>query len=142
MKHLFKLSQGEYVAPEKLEQLFVHSKYVAQIFVNGNSLQAFLVAIVVPDPVALEHAQQDLGLSSAEETLKDPRFKKMVLDDLAAVGKAAGALGFEIPKAVAFCTTPFENHNLLTPTFKMKRNEARIQFQDICEELFKELNDQ
>jgi hypothetical protein len=66
----------------------------------------------------------------------------MVLDDLTTVGKAAGALGFEIPKAVAFCTTPFEHFNLLTPTFKMKRNEARVQFQDICDELFKQISDQ
>jgi long-chain acyl-CoA synthetase len=48
-KHIFKLSQGEYVAPEKLENIFNKSLYIAQIFVYGDSLQHQLVAIVIPD---------------------------------------------------------------------------------------------
>ena len=38
-KHIFKLSQGEYIAPEKLENIFIRSPFVAQIFVHGESLK-------------------------------------------------------------------------------------------------------
>ncbi|KAK5964664.1 Long-chain-fatty-acid--CoA ligase [Trichostrongylus colubriformis] len=49
-KHIFKLSQGEYVAPEKVENIYVRSRFVAQSFVHGESLKTCLIAIVVPDP--------------------------------------------------------------------------------------------
>lgn len=37
-KNLFKLSQGEYIAPEKIENLYVSSKFIDEIFVHGDSL--------------------------------------------------------------------------------------------------------
>lgn len=140
IKHIFKLSQGEYVAPEKIEQLLVHSKYVAQIFVNGNSLQSSLVCVVVPDPTSAAAAMKEFNCADEAALFNCADFKKAVLADLDAVGRKAGAFGFEIPRAVHFVNTPFETLDLLTPTFKMKRNQARDQFGGICENLYKELD--
>ena len=49
-KNIFKLSQGEYIAPDKIENIYVRARGVAEVFVHGTSLESYVVAIVVPDP--------------------------------------------------------------------------------------------
>ena len=46
-KNIFKLFQGEYVAPQKIEAIFKCSHSVSEIFTWEDSYQNFLVAIVM-----------------------------------------------------------------------------------------------
>lgn len=53
-KNIFKLSQGEYIAPEKIENIFALSPYVAQSMLYGDSLKNCCVAIIVPEMVKVK----------------------------------------------------------------------------------------
>ncbi|GMF18703.1 unnamed protein product [Phytophthora fragariaefolia] len=72
-KNIFKLAQGEYVAAEKIENIYAKSKYVAQIFAYGDSLQSCLVGIVVPDPETAEAWAQEKGLRGADAAASKTR---------------------------------------------------------------------
>lgn len=56
-KNIFKLAQGEYIAPEKIENVYVHSGPVAQVFVHGDSLQVNVTSLqsVPPQHTALTY---------------------------------------------------------------------------------------
>lgn len=41
-KHIFKLAQGEYISPEKIENIYIRSEPVAQLYVHGDSLQVLI----------------------------------------------------------------------------------------------------
>ena len=45
-KNIFKLSQGEYVAPEKVENIYVKFPYIEECFVDGRSTERFCVGII------------------------------------------------------------------------------------------------
>uniref|UniRef100_A0A671VEP3 Arachidonate--CoA ligase n=1 Tax=Sparus aurata TaxID=8175 RepID=A0A671VEP3_SPAAU len=68
-KHIFKLSQGEYIAPEKIENVYMRCVPVLQVFVHGDSLQSFLIGIVVPDPEVFVDWAKDRGIVGSHEEL-------------------------------------------------------------------------
>lgn len=47
-KNIFKLQQGEYVAAQKVENVYLKGNLLAEIFIHGQSTQTFVIAIVVP----------------------------------------------------------------------------------------------
>ncbi|NXP07896.1 ACSL5 ligase, partial [Thinocorus orbignyianus] len=137
-KNIFKLAQGEYIAPEKIENVYIRSAPVAQVFVHGESLRSFLIGIVVPDPEALPEFTAKLGIKgSYEELCKNPAVKKAILEDMVRLGKEAGLKSFEQVKDLYIHTEMFSVENgLLTPTLKAKRPELVKVFQKEIEALY------
>ncbi|TMS17480.1 long-chain-fatty-acid--CoA ligase 1-like [Larimichthys crocea] len=138
-KHIFKLAQGEYIAPEKIENLYTRSDAVAQIYVHGDSLQACLVAMVVPDPDFLPSwAKRTLGLQgSYQELCGRAEVKAAIFEDMQRLGKEGGLKSFEQVKAIRIHTEMFSIENgLLTPTLKAKRNEMGKYFRSQIDELY------
>uniref|UniRef100_A0A674B700 Arachidonate--CoA ligase n=1 Tax=Salmo trutta TaxID=8032 RepID=A0A674B700_SALTR len=137
-KNIFKLAQGEYIAPEKIENVYIRSAPVAQVFVHGDSLQASLVAIVVPDPEVLPGFAQKLGVQgSHEELCKSQTIKKAIIADLVKLGRQAGLKSFEQVKDLYMHPELFTIENgLLTPTLKAKRADLKKLFQPQIDSLY------
>ncbi|KAM4576446.1 long-chain-fatty-acid--CoA ligase 1 isoform 1-T1 [Odontesthes bonariensis] len=131
-KHIFKLSQGEYVAPERIENVYVRSVPVFQVFVDGDSLQSYVLGIVVPDRgVFVDWAKERGFVGSYEELCQNPDAKNAVLEDIRTVGKEAGLKSFEQVKDLYLHPEMFTVANgLLTPTLKSKRADIRRVFQE------------
>ena len=126
MSNVFKLSIGEYVAPEKIENVCTRSKYIAGTFVHGDSMHKSLVAIVVLDEDAAKnwgkengHEGKDLKTLAALDDLR-----KVVLKDIDTVCRSNGLQSFEIPKDLFLEFDPWTPDNILTATQKMQRKKA------------------
>ncbi|XP_056140572.1 long-chain-fatty-acid--CoA ligase 1 [Lampris incognitus] len=131
-KHIFKLSQGEYIAPEKIENIYMRCFPILQVFVHGDSLQSYLIGIVVPDPEVFADWAKERGfVGSLEELCQNPDVKKAVLEDMRAVGKEAGLKSFEQVRDLYLHPEMFSVANgLLTPTLKSRRVDIRRVFQE------------
>ncbi|KAF7643604.1 hypothetical protein LDENG_00236620, partial [Lucifuga dentata] len=142
-KHIFKLAQGEYIAPEKIENIYIRSDAVAQVFIHGDSLQACLVAIVVPDPDFLsDWTKKTVGLQGSYlELCSREEVKAAILKDMLQLGKEGGLKSFEQVKSIYIHTEMFSVQNgLLTPTLKAKRTELRQRFRPQIDELYAAIN--
>ncbi|KAF7848124.1 hypothetical protein BT93_L2274 [Corymbia citriodora subsp. variegata] len=142
-KNIFKLAQGEYIAPEKIENVYSKCKFISQCFVHGDSLYSCLVAVVAVDQEVLKEwaASQGIEHEALEQLCNDPRAREAVLAEMDAVGREAELRGFEYVKAVALVFEPFTLENgLLTPTFKIKRPQAKAHFAKMISDMYDKLS--
>ncbi|NXL93990.1 ACSL6 ligase, partial [Alectura lathami] len=141
-KHIFKLAQGEYIAPEKIENIYIRSDPVAQVYVHGDSLQAFLVGIVVPDSEVMPGWAKKRGFDGTyAELCKNKELQRAIMEDMVRLGKESGLHSFEQVKAIHIHSDMFSVQNgLLTPTLKAKRPELRDYFKKQIEELYSSIS--
>jgi long-chain acyl-CoA synthetase len=144
VKNIFKLSQGEYVAAERLEAMYASCNLVAQIFVHGDSTQSYLVAVVGVDPVNFANfisaiVQKEVQPADVPAHFNDTRIRKAVVAELDQVAKQRGLAGFEKVKNVHLTLEPFSVENdCLTPSFKLKRPNALQTFRKEIDKLYAE----
>ncbi|CAF4656619.1 unnamed protein product, partial [Rotaria socialis] len=132
---------GEYVAPERIENIYIHSKYIAQVFVYGNGYKSFTVAIIVPDAEVLEKYAREKNITgNMEELCKKKEIKDLILNDMKQLEKANSLKGFEMSKDIYLHPELFSiENNLLTPTMKTKRPEVGKYFETQIEEMYKNI---
>lgn len=114
------------------------------MFIYGDSLQAVLVAIFVPEKqnvirwaVESGNGTKDMDDETYNEFINGEVFKKHLEGLIAQTRKNENLTGLEIPKKY-FCTNEeFSVENdLLTPTFKLKRNEAKKKYYTQIKEMY------
>jgi long-chain acyl-CoA synthetase len=71
----------------------------------------------------------------------EPEFKKLVIDSIAAIKKEHKLSGLEKPKDIYLTDDAFTiENNLLTPTFKLKRNVVREYFSEQIKAMYAKLD--
>ncbi|KAI8889705.1 acetyl-CoA synthetase-like protein [Backusella circina FSU 941] len=140
LKNIFKLSQGEYIAPEKIEGVYQKHELVAQAFVYGDSMQSSLVGVVVPDKDAFKPWIKE-HFPSVENPLASDEVKTELLKTLNAYGKQNDLKGFELIRSIYLTDDEFSiDNDLLTPTFKLKRETAKVVYKSEIETMYAALS--
>ena len=132
-KNLFKLSQGEYIRPEFIEGVYKQCKSIANIYVHGESTENYLVAIVIPDFEVLGIK----GVEAQKKAIKDEKLFKKIQHEMEHIAVQEKLRGFEFVKKFILDGDDFSVENgMLTPTFKLKRNEAKKKYGRLIKELY------
>jgi len=137
-------STAEYVAPEKIENILIRSALIAQSFVHGDSFQSCLVAVIVPDeePVlawAKTQGGELEGLSFTDLCQADT-LREELMSEVLRLSKENGLHGFETVRALHVEAKPFTTENdLVTPTFKLKRQKARDYYEKQIADMYAKL---
>ncbi|CAJ0756484.1 12823_t:CDS:2 [Entrophospora sp. SA101] len=125
-----------------IENTYQKHELVSQAFVHGDSLQASLVGIIIPDQENLTAWAKNNGFGdkSFEELCKEPKVKEHIKTALQKFGKANDLKGFENIKNIYLTSEPFSVENgMLTPTFKLKRHQAKLHFKKQIDEMYAEI---
>ncbi|KAJ3498662.1 hypothetical protein NLG97_g948 [Lecanicillium saksenae] len=133
-KNILKMSQGEYVAPERIENIYAaNCGMIANGLVHGDSNESTLVGIFGIEPESFSaFASKIIGrqisatdLAQVKEAAAHPEVKKNFLRILEDIGKKKKLAGYERIKNLTLALDPFSVDNeLLTPTLKLKRQQA------------------
>ncbi|OSX65186.1 hypothetical protein POSPLADRAFT_1065120 [Postia placenta MAD-698-R-SB12] len=145
VKNIMKLAQGEYVALENIENVYSACPLVAQLFVHGDSLQSYLLAVVVPEPIQFAAFLSKLyhktvspeDIKTLEQATKDPKVNAATLAELSKEAQSQKLKGFEMIKRIHLTMEPFSVENgCLTPTLKIRRKETYGKFKRELDALY------
>ncbi|GJN29596.1 hypothetical protein PR202_gb17836 [Eleusine coracana subsp. coracana] len=138
-KNIFKLSHGEYVAVENLENVYGVLPEIDSIWVYGNSFESSLVAVVNPNQQEFERWAAQNGITgSFAELCENSRAKEHILAELTKIAKEKKLKGFEFIKAIHLDPVPFDmERDLITPTYKKKRPQMLKYYQGKIDALYK-----
>ncbi len=134
MKDIFKLDTGEYISPERLENIYADSHFVANIFIYGDSKRSYIVGAVVPEVGAALRWANENGVAVADyqagsivvpdSLCKNANFQKAILADFAAIAKKAALNGYEFLNHIHLSHQPWlPESGLVTSALKNKRPE-------------------
>lgn len=138
-KNIFKLSQGEYIAPEKLENVYIQCPWLQQVWVYGDSLRDFIVLVGVTEPGKMKDYAEEVKKELNEDLYNSLELRERVYESIEQLAVENKFNGLEKPKNMLLVKDPFTVENdLLTPTMKTKRNIAKKHFETQINKMYEE----
>ncbi|XP_065898942.1 carboxylic acid reductase-like isoform X2 [Dysidea avara] len=148
LKNFFKLSQGEFVCAEQLENIYLSSVFVDQVYITcadtNKYQQRAVFAVVVPHMKYLRESiiTEGIGVSSLDDSAlcSSKAAINVVHQDLVRVGMEKKLRGFEVPHSVLLDSEPFTVQNgCLTSSEKIARIALQKRYQDRVNQCVAEL---
>ncbi|CAL6035718.1 Long_chain fatty acid CoA ligase [Hexamita inflata] len=134
---IVKLSQGEFISINHIEDAISKSRFVESVFLYANRYHPYTLAVVVPN----EAYFQQKGFKSGENLSRSAAAIKMLTEDVKRVCKEYQLKSFEIPKVVVIESEPWTPDNgLLTPALKIKRPACKAKYEAIMLSIIKKLD--
>ncbi|KAH8907204.1 long-chain fatty acid CoA ligase-like protein [Coniochaeta sp. PMI_546] len=148
-KNVLKLAQGEYISPERIENVYMGStNLIAMAYVHGDPKESSLVAVFGIDPehfapFASKILKKEIAPTDSQAlkvAANEPKVKKAFLKVLDDIGKSHKFNSFEKVKNCYLDIEPFSMENeLLTPTLKLKRPQTARAFRQQIDAMYAEL---
>lgn len=148
-KNVLKLAQGEYISPERIENVFMGStNLINMAYVHGDGTQSTLVGIFGIDvenfaPFASKILQETIkpsDVAGLHVAANDPKVKAQFLKQLDKIARQHKFNSFEKVRNVHLEIDPFTIDNgLFTPTLKLKRPQAAKKFRGHIDAMYEEL---
>lgn len=151
-KNFFKLAQGEYIAPEKIEAFIEISPWINQVVIEGNSLKNTPVALVYPDYLQFKSTgkftdkvedikayQNDVNemARAFTEMSKQADVIKFIEEEANKICKDNKLKQYETPAAIFLMAEEMTPENgQLTPTFKKMRHAIKKRYASELDALF------
>ncbi|KAI8613677.1 hypothetical protein BC830DRAFT_1131009 [Chytriomyces sp. MP71] len=133
-KNLVKLSNGEYIALEKLESTYKVAAVVSNICVHADSEQTYAVALIFPIEAQLRQLAATINVPDAEnvdfaELCENKEVRAEVLKTLKGIAKSVGFKPAEVVGQVWLCHEEWSPVNgLLTAAMKLQRKAIQNRY--------------
>lgn len=145
-KEIFKLAQGEYIAPTKLESVYSKSEWVSSMCIYGDSFKTYIIGIIVPNRDTVLKFLNRKGLVSAnnlkeveniEQYFNNPDMLAEIRNEFENMAKASSFNSLEKIGKFFLCKREFTIQNgCLTATLKLARNVIAKEFQNEINEIY------
>ncbi|KAJ3234496.1 long-chain fatty acid-CoA ligase [Chytriomyces hyalinus] len=144
-KNLVKLSNGEYIALEKLEANYKVSKYVHNICIHADSEKSYAVALIQPVEKEIRNLAAELNKSPGvdvdhldyEELCTRKDIREAVLTSLKDVAKSSGLKSAEVVGQVYLTFEEWTPQNgMLTAAMKLQRKAIAKKYKERLAEMY------
>ncbi|MDH5399047.1 MAG: AMP-binding protein, partial [Cyclobacteriaceae bacterium] len=135
-KEIFKLSNGKYVSPLAVENIFKESLYIDQLMVIGDG-EKFAGALISPsmDNLKIWCRENNVTASSSDELIKEEAVKKFYGDIVKRINQKIDK-DEQVRRFRLVSTEWSPDSGELSPTLKLKRRVINEKYKGLIEEIY------
>ena len=134
-KNMLKTSLGKNIYPTPIENAYLKSDFIEQLFLLGDQRE-FVTAIIVPSETFLEKFKILSNEDNVLQWITSPDCIRLIEEELKTCGKNLAK--YEKVKRFVIKATPFSIENgEMTPTQKIKRKVVVEKYKTIIEDIYK-----